>query len=583
MNRRNLIPLLILAFIVAGIGSASALDRLVPSIYPTIEAAMAAAENGDRVIVSAGTYPGPIEFLGKQVELIGEEGPAVTILDGAGILDSVVLMDSDGSCARLSGFTIQNGFGTSCGLPLALCGGAVLVTAGNPTIDNCIFTQNSASRGGGVHAENSSLTMIDCTFIDNFANQGAGISLKGGVSTISGCVFAENESYGWGGGVAADFSWLSMTDCTFLLNTSESGGGFFITESTAFISDVVVENNTAVDAGGGGVIDEFSTAELTNVQFVGNNARLGGGLAVTHFCVANIEQCLFQDNAALEYGGGIYSFENFSSYRRTRILGNSAGLKGGGVLVRILAGPLLENCLIQNNDAGVAGGGVACIEGVAPGFIHCTIDSNTTAGIGGGISAENLSEPVLINTIVYGNEASSDAGIHAGSQSGFTFDHVVLQESGIEHPLVLVMDADLEPDGSPGSCSAAIDEGTSLPAGLPDVDIDGTVRPLGSRRDIGAFEVEGYGHCFLRGDCNSSGTLDMADAVMALEYLFTSGDVPGCIEACDFGGDEIIAIDDPISTLYYLFQGGPPPGAPYPLPTPAVIESLVESCWILGP
>ena len=172
---------------------------------------MAAAENGDRVIVSAGTYPGPIEFLGKQVELIGEEGPAVTILDGAGILDSVVLMDSDGSCARLSGFTIQNGFGTSCGLPLALCGGAVLVTAGNPTIDNCIFTQNSASRGGGVHAENSSLTMIDCTFIDNFANQGAGISLKGGNSTISGCVFAENESYGWGGGVAADFSWLSMT------------------------------------------------------------------------------------------------------------------------------------------------------------------------------------------------------------------------------------------------------------------------------------------------------------------------------------------------------------------------------------
>ena len=103
MNRRNLIPLLILAFTVAGIGSASAVDRLVPSIYPTIEAAMAAAENGDRVIVSAGTYPGPIEFLGKQVELIGEQGPAVTFLDGAGILDSVVLMDSDGSCARLSG------------------------------------------------------------------------------------------------------------------------------------------------------------------------------------------------------------------------------------------------------------------------------------------------------------------------------------------------------------------------------------------------------------------------------------------------------------------------------------------------
>lgn len=582
MNRRILILVLVLGFIGLGMGFASATDRLVPSIYPTIGAAMDAANNGDRILVAAGTYPGPIEFLGKEVELISDQGAEVTFLDGNGILDSVVLMDSVGTGARLSGFTIQNGYGTTCGLPLALCGGAVLVTAGNPTIDNCIFTQNSASRGGGVHAEDSSLTIFDCIFLDNFANQGGGISLKGGNSTISDCVFAENESYGWGGGVAADFSWVSMTGCDFVSNSAESGGGFFITESTATISDSVVENNTAVDSGGGGVIDEFSNADLTDTQFIGNSSRLGGGLAVTHFCVVNVEDCLLEGNSATEYGGGLYSFETFSNYRRNRILGNSAGLKGGGVLVRILAGPLLENCLIQNNDAGVAGGGIACIEGVAPRIVHCTIAGNSTAGSGGGISAENLSEPVLINTVVYDNEASEAAGVYEGSQSGFNFDHVVLQESGIKHPLVLVMDADLNSDGSLGSCSAAIDEGTSLPADLPAVDIDGTLRPLGFRRDIGAFEVEGYGHCFLRGDCNSSGNLDIADALVALEYLFSFGDVPGCIEACDFGADEIIGLDDPISTLNHLFRGGPPPAAPYPLPTPAVVESLIESCWILG-
>ncbi|MEC9475756.1 MAG: right-handed parallel beta-helix repeat-containing protein [Planctomycetota bacterium] len=557
-------------------------DRLVPTSYPTISAAMDAALNGDRILVAPGTYPGPVGYLGKQVELIGEEGPSVTFLDGSGVLDSIVLIDSVGDGARLSGFTLQNGFGTSCGLPLAICGGAVLVTEGQPTIDNCVFSGNSASRGGGVHAENSSLTMVDCLFVDNFANQGAAVSLKGGNSTISGCVFSGNNSYGWGGGLAADFSWVTLSNCSFSSNTAESGGGFFITESTAFLSDLTIEGNSAVDAGGGGVIDEFSDADLNNVEILNNSARLGGGLAVTHFCDVNVEGCLIQGNTASEYGGGLYSFENFSTYRRNRILDNSAGLKGGGALLRLFADPLLENCLIMGNDAAVAGGGVACIEGVSARLVHCTLDSNTTAGSGGGISAENLSTPVLTNTILSRNAAAIGSQTHDGFQSGYLFNHVVIQDGDVVDPLVLLLDADLDDEGYPGICSAAIDEGTVLAADLPDVDIDGTVRPLGSRRDIGAFEVEGYGHCFVRGDCNYSGDIDLADAIMSLEYLFTFGDVPFCVEACDYVGDGVVGIEDSISTLSYLFLAGPPPGAPYPLPGPATDGSVVESCWMLG-
>lgn len=582
MAHRNFTLLLGILCALISLEPVCAVDRLVPASYPTISAAMDAAFNGDRILVSPGTYAGPIEFLGKQVELIAEEGPAVTILDGSGVLSSIVLIDSVGDGARLSGFTLKNGFGTACGLPLAICGGAVLVTAGQPIIENCIFTENSASRGGGVHAEDSSLTMVDCIFIDNFANQGGGISLKGGNSTISDCVFNGNVSYGWGGALAADFSWINLSNCSLVGNSAESGGGFFITESTAFISNITIENNVAVDAGGGGVIDEFSDAELSQANFINNSGRLGGGLAVTHFCSVNVEGSLIQGNVASEYGGGLYSFENFSTYRRNRILNNSAGLKGGGALVRIFADPLFENCLIQNNDAGVAGGGIACIEGVSARLTHCTLDSNTAAGSGGGISAENLSTPVLTNTILSGNVASSDAQAHAGFQSGYQFNHVLMDGADGVNPLVLGLDADLDDDGVPGACSAAIDEGTSLAADLPDVDIDETVRPLGSRRDIGAFEVEGFGHCFVRGDCNNDGDLELGDAVTSLAYLFTSGEVPGCIEACDFSGDSIIAIDDSISTLNYLFIGGPPPTAPYPQPEPATQEALAESCWILG-
>ncbi|MGE4619120.1 MAG: right-handed parallel beta-helix repeat-containing protein [Planctomycetota bacterium] len=583
MTRRILYLILAFVFSWSCVASVEAADRLVPASYPTINQAMDVAINGDRILVAPGTYSGMISFQGKLVELIAQGGPEVTFLDGSGTFDSVVVMDYVGIGARLSGFSIQNGFGTDCGDPAAPCGGGVLVLEGEPIIEDCIFSQNTSSRGGAIYAENSALTVIDCSFNGNFANQGGALSIMGGNATITNCDFDQNTSYGWGGGFVADSAWVTMSSCNFTANVSESGGGFFITESTAFLDDCIVENNSAVDSGGGGVVDEFSSVEITSSQFLGNTARLGGGLSVTHFCVANIEDCLLQNNVALEYGGGLYSFENFANYRRNRILDNSAGLKGGGALVRIFADPLFENCLILNNEAGVSGGGLACIEGASTRLVHCTIDSNSSAGTGGGISAENLSTPVLVNTIVSRNVASSNTQLYADSQSGYLFQHVVIQGGDQNDPLVLEMDAALDDSGYPGPCSAAIDEATSLYPDLPAIDIDGTARPLGVRSDIGAFEVAGYGHCFLRGDCNANGDLDLGDAVMSLGYLFSGGEVTQCIEACDYAGDGLVGIEDSISTLNYLFLGGSTPPAPYPLLEPAVDPLLIESCWILEP
>ncbi|MEM7260542.1 MAG: S8 family serine peptidase [Planctomycetota bacterium] len=70
---------------------------------------------------------------------------------------------------------------------------------------------------------------------------------------------------------------------------------------------------------------------------------------------------------------------------------------------------------------------------------------------------------------------------------------------------------------------------------------------------------------FIRGDVNSDNSLDIADPIAALEYLFSGGTVP-CLDAVDANDDGSADIGDPIYSLEHLFSGGPQPPAPFPNP-----------------
>jgi len=70
---------------------------------------------------------------------------------------------------------------------------------------------------------------------------------------------------------------------------------------------------------------------------------------------------------------------------------------------------------------------------------------------------------------------------------------------------------------------------------------------------------------FIRGDCNGSGSLDLADVVFSLNALFVQqSPQPLCRDSCDSNDDGALQISDPIHVLNYLFQAGNPPVAPFP-------------------
>lgn len=75
------------------------------------------------------------------------------------------------------------------------------------------------------------------------------------------------------------------------------------------------------------------------------------------------------------------------------------------------------------------------------------------------------------------------------------------------------------------------------------------------------FVFENVEEClpFLRGDCNTSGAIDIADPLFGLNYLFGSGASPRCEDACDSDGNGVLDVGDSIALLTYLFNSAPAP------------------------
>jgi hypothetical protein len=69
---------------------------------------------------------------------------------------------------------------------------------------------------------------------------------------------------------------------------------------------------------------------------------------------------------------------------------------------------------------------------------------------------------------------------------------------------------------------------------------------------------------FVRGDADSSGAINLTDAVRVLNFLFTGGPAPACLDAADADDSGVLAITDAIRILGWLFTGGLPPLPPSP-------------------
>jgi hypothetical protein len=239
--------------VVAG-GAAAATIR-VPFDVATIQGAIASAQAGDTVLVSAGTYDENIDFLGKFITVQSADGPEVTIIDG-GQRDSVAIFHAgEGRGTVLKGFTLRNG--SAAQNPLN--GGGVYVLRASPTIEGNWITGNSACNGNGVGLSFSGALVKDNRIYGNHHNgcrggSGGGVYIFAtGPAVVVGNVIENNQADRGGGGIGMDGAGVVDVKLNIIrANTAGiSGGGVaFVNNSRPKVAGNVVYGNTAQRGGG---------------------------------------------------------------------------------------------------------------------------------------------------------------------------------------------------------------------------------------------------------------------------------------------------------------------------------------------
>ena len=248
----------------------------------SIVTVIGASHAGDKIVFAPSLTGGVIALMG-QVDI---EHPLTIVGPGAGKL-SISGSGIDG-IFNISGFLAPgavsiSGLTLTDGTETASVGGAIDSLA-PLTLKNCVISGNTAGEGGGVYARTTTVTITDCEFVKNSTNTAAGYG--GGVDVlasksaiITGSQFIGNKAASSGGGIYAlagnAGSGVVISNDIVTGNTSlEVGGGIgldTVEGAKATVSGCVVSGNVASNSGGG-VYGKIGNFVLTNNVLTGNQA-----------------------------------------------------------------------------------------------------------------------------------------------------------------------------------------------------------------------------------------------------------------------------------------------------------------------
>ncbi len=248
-------------------------DVPTEGVFPTIQAAINAASEGDTVSVHPGTYAEVVNFNGKNITVQSLQGFEQTIISGKSVTDPygkglVIFENGEDERATLSGFTIRDSLthGIAChtsGPTLAylkITGNTADEGAGmlcgdkaHPILMNSVISDNSTSgRGGGAYCKaGSSLLLKNVEIAHNSAFNGGAIGCDASEVSLMNVTLSDNSATFGPGIFTINASFLTLTN-TILWNSGIFAGAYAEKKSTFIIS------HSDIQGGQGGILNSES-------------------------------------------------------------------------------------------------------------------------------------------------------------------------------------------------------------------------------------------------------------------------------------------------------------------------------------
>jgi hypothetical protein len=336
-------------------------------------------------------------------------------------------------------------------------GGAIFNFHGNVTLNDSIISGNQTGdeRGNapGAAIRNLGTMAVHHSTVSGNRN-GVNVSVidSDGTMTLEQCVIADN----WGD--ISNGGTLTMTACTVTGNTGFTGGG----------------------------LQNVGRVTITDSSFLNNSSQLSGGAIAQFLGEMTVSGSTIAGNRADGNGGGIVVTDGHLDLTNSTISGN-AGRQGGGISYGRSGGvpPVLEvtsSTITLNRAAGTfnaGGGGIKIDSGSTRTLIRNTIIAGNQTALDG----PDVKGPVL--SLGYNLVGQTDGSTGWNNQD---------LRGTSDHPIDPVL-GPLQDNGGPTFTHALLVGSPALQSGDPEElmspDQRGSVRYgfLGSKTDIGAFEA----------------------------------------------------------------------------------------------
>ncbi|MEC7556086.1 MAG: choice-of-anchor Q domain-containing protein [Planctomycetota bacterium] len=300
---------------------------------------------------------------------------------------------------------------------------------GMVVVTNSDVIGNAAvGQGGGLYNNDAAdLAVSNSRFSVNTSEDGAGIfnELAGEVS-ITNTTFTANVASGDGGAIYNDDGTVDSDRTIYSSNTAaESGGAIYNTSNgdVTLTSDSLTLNSAPQR---GGAINNYGLLTIGDGSLSHNVSGDGGAIATARNL--DMTDTYVNDNDALDDGGGVYNDEiGVVVVTGGTFVDNTAG-DDGGALSNVDSGVMtLEFSAVSGNQAAGDGGGVHNTSAAGLNISTSLLYDNEAIGGGGGVANDSIGMATAVNTTFSGNQAATGGGVF--NQGEFELNHSTVYQN----------------------------------------------------------------------------------------------------------------------------------------------------------